>query len=73
MEFFIKVLSLNTLNIIAFTLVFSAELAAKVGPGPVAATQLQTEVHYTNVLMAFERHFSSANFFTLLGKHFDRM
>ena len=49
---------------------FSAEMAAKVGPGPVAATQLQTEAYFANLLMAFERHFSSANFFTLLGKHF---
>ena len=48
-------------------------MAEKVGPCPVAATQLQREAHFTNILMAFERHFSSANFFTLLGKHFYRM
>ena len=46
-------------------------MAAKVGPGSVAATQLQTEAHFTGILLAFERHFSSANFFTLLGKQLE--
>ena len=45
MKFFSNGLSLNS---IASILVFSAEMAAKVAPGPVAATQFQTEAHFTD-------------------------